>query len=68
MNGIPMGCRLFYLPRTRMITNPLFYIGLWMQQRITDSMVYRLANILLFLTGSKLIWDSVSMLRKLGSL
>ena len=51
-----------------MITDPLFYIGLWMQQRITDSMVYRLANVLLFLTGSKLIWDGVSMLRKLGLL
>jgi uncharacterized membrane protein YfcA len=44
------------------------YLGLWMQRRISDSMVYRWANILLFITGSKLIWDGLSMLRKLGLL
>ena len=38
------------------------YIGLWMQGRITDGMVYCWANILLFATGWKLIWDGVSML------
>ena len=38
------------------------YIGLWMQGRVTDGMVYRWANILLFATGWKLIWDGVSML------
>lgn len=38
------------------------YLGLWMQHRITDAMVYRWANILLFVTGWKLIWDGISML------
>ena len=42
------------------------YIGLWMQQRITDSMVYRWANVLLFSTGWKLVWDGASMLRTPG--
>lgn len=44
------------------------YIGLWMQHRITDGMVYRWANILLFATGWKLIWDGVSMLTTLNVL
>jgi len=44
------------------------YIGLWMQGRITDAVVYRWANILLFATGWKLIWDGVSMLNRLGLL
>jgi uncharacterized membrane protein YfcA len=42
------------------------YIGLWMQGRITDSAVYRWANILLFATGLKLIFDGVSMLAAHG--
>jgi uncharacterized membrane protein YfcA len=44
------------------------YVGLWMQQRVTDSTVYRWANILLFATGCKLIWDGVSMLTTPGVL
>jgi len=40
----------------------------WTQRRISDSMVYRTANILLFATGCKLIWDGVSILRRLGLL
>jgi len=44
------------------------YLGLWMQQHITDALVYRWANILLFSTGCKLICDGVSMLRRLGLL
>jgi len=38
------------------------YAGLWMHQRLTDATVYRWANILLFATGGKLIWDGASML------
>ena len=41
-------------------------VGLWMQHRVTDSTVYRWANILLFGTGWKLIWDGVSMLTTHG--
>lgn len=37
------------------------YIGLWMHRRVTDATVYRWANILLFVTGLKLIQDSVAM-------
>jgi uncharacterized membrane protein YfcA len=44
------------------------YLGLWMQHRITDSTVYRSANILLFVTGWKLIWDGASMLTTPGVL
>ena len=35
---------------------------------ITDSTVYRWANILLFATGWKLIWDGVAMLTTQGVL
>jgi uncharacterized membrane protein YfcA len=44
------------------------YLGLWMQHRISDSTVYRWANILLFATGCKLILDGVSMLTAQGAL
>jgi hypothetical protein len=44
------------------------YLGLWMQHRISDSTVYRWANILLFATGCRLIWDGVSMLTTHGML
>ena len=44
------------------------YIGLWMQGRITDRLVYRWANILLFATGWKLIWDREANASRLYSL
>ncbi|HEX7953236.1 MAG TPA: sulfite exporter TauE/SafE family protein [Burkholderiales bacterium] len=44
------------------------YLGLWLQHRITDAMVYRWANILLFATGCKLIRDGASMLASKGML
>ncbi|MGH8679799.1 MAG: TSUP family transporter [Burkholderiales bacterium] len=40
------------------------YLGFWLQHRISDAAVYRWANIFLFTTGWKLIWDAVSMLAK----
>ena len=55
-----MGCRFLLLP----LAPVGVYVGLWMQHRITDSTVYRWANILLFATGWKLIRDGVSTLAK----
>ncbi|MCC7428614.1 MAG: sulfite exporter TauE/SafE family protein [Alphaproteobacteria bacterium] len=33
------------------------YTGLWLQQRMSDALFYRLAYVLLFTTGAKLCWD-----------
>ncbi|HZP92421.1 MAG TPA: sulfite exporter TauE/SafE family protein [Burkholderiales bacterium] len=38
------------------------YLGLWLQHRISNEMVYRTATALLFATGWKLIWDGARML------
>ena len=70
--GIALGTLCFGLLDQGWLLLPLaplgVYLGLWMQHRITDSTVYRWANILLFATGCKLIWDGVSRLSTHGVL
>ena len=51
---------------TSLILLPLapagIYLGVWLQRRISTETVYRAANVLLFLTGWKLIFDGCSRL------
>lgn len=41
------------------------YLGIWLQKRIQDKTVYRLANVFLFVTGWKLIYDGAVRLATL---
>jgi len=51
---------------TSLILLPLapagIYLGVWLQRRIETDTLYRAANVLLFLTGSQLIFDAVRAL------
>jgi hypothetical protein len=51
---------------TSLILLPLapagIYLGVWLQRRIETDTLYRAANVLLFLTGSKLTFDAVRAL------